>query len=100
MNEIIKKYKKDIKTLYGWAILLSCVAIDSKWLLNKIPPERLIKKPNKTHRYRYELERGVYRSAMRLVRRGDPLDTRNYYIYSLIAKKYNWPYIKETYDKS
>jgi hypothetical protein len=47
---------------------------------------------------RYHLERRNYRLAHSLEIRGDTLEPRIHTQYILIAQKYGWPYIKETYD--
>lgn len=61
-------------------------------------PQDMIKPIRKTDKEHYGLERKNYRLARHIVMSGQPLYKRDYYLYSLIAKKYNWPYIKETYD--
>jgi hypothetical protein len=65
-----------------------------------VPIERFILPVNKTKKEYYFAERNLYRLTHSLVRRGDLIDQRVYYHYSLIAKKYNWPFIKESYDQS
>lgn len=84
--------------LYGMFITYGCYIVDSRWLRNQIPVERLFAPTHKTTKARYELERKTYRMSHNSVKMGRPLDKRTYYIYAFAARKYNWPFIKEAYD--
>lgn len=69
----------------------------SPWPVH-VPPHILVLKAERTDREDYRRERNMYRKLHYFVRKGEILNKTHYYYYSLIAKKYGWPYIKETYD--
>lgn len=94
----MQKTNSFLKSFYGRAIIWFCYVSRSAWLRSKIPVEHLIRPVDKTGRNYYAMERCIYRLTMHLVRRGDLIDKRSYFIYSRVAIKYGWPYIKETYD--
>lgn len=78
------------------------------YAINKIDPRRrYIKVPAswvktpiaRTDRLTYQSEKGLYRVAGSLIRDGVLIEARHYYMYKHIAQKYDWPFIKESYDK-
>ena len=84
------------KALYWPVWTISYITGWSK-ITRLFSPEQIVSNmPN--NKLNYLLERRVYRQTKRLIREGNSLDERSYYIYKLIAIKYGWPYVKEAYD--
>jgi hypothetical protein len=96
----MNKNIKIIRKIYGYTLSWLWHFSRYEWLRTAVPVETLVVPVSRTRREIYELERANYRLTHALIRRGDLMDKRSYFLYSLTAKKYGWFYIKETYDNS
>ena len=90
-----KKFSLHVQIIYGL-----CFVIKSQWLCSLLPMERLIWPKEKTTKQFYQMERSIYKRTFRFIRMGEEMEPRLYQHYKLIAKKYHWPYIKESYDNT
>ena len=65
---------------------------------NLVPARFMFPPLHKTDRRSYEAERRFYRFTSYMAKQGFPLDRRGYYYRKTIALKYDWPFIKESFD--
>lgn len=92
--------EKHIKSAYYQFLYMLCWINHSRWLYNKVPLEKFTATVERTNRELYEKERAIYRLVVSLMHDGVLIPERSYYLHKQIAQKYNWPYIKESYDNS
>ena len=93
-----KNTKTKLIRFYALLLCLTNKRFNSSWLHSKISLHQVLPPLDKTNKVWYRIERENYRITSSLVRKGELITVQNYRLYKQIAIKYNWPYIKETYD--
>jgi hypothetical protein len=63
-----------------------------------VPSYKWTKPVNRTTKEEYKIDHSLYRSMHSSVMGGEQFQKTYYYYYRALAKKYDWPYVKEVYD--
>lgn len=92
--------EKHLKSVYYHVLCTLSWVVHSQWIIDQLPAEKFAISTEETTKRQYQSERALYRLVVSLMRDGVLIPEKSYYLHKQVAQKYNWPYIKESYDNS